>query len=177
MELNADDAMLTMLDRHDLTVGRPGADAETIRDRGAIDHERVIARYMDRRGEAGEHARAVVIDRRRAPVLRSARAHNRRAVRRAYTLMTETHTEDRNRRTEATHELCRDAGLSRRARPRRQHDVARSERLHFIERERIVAADERVAAQLADVAREVMDERIVVVDQKDHLRTPLYVNH
>ena len=36
------------------------------------------------------------------------------------------------------------------------------------ERDRVVAADDRFAAQLADVPREVVDEGIVVVDEENH---------
>src|SRR4029077_17592387 len=50
----------------------------------------------------------------------------------------------------------------------RRDDVRRRERLDLVRCDPVVAADDRLAAQLADVPGEVVDEGIVVVDDEDH---------
>ena len=61
------------------------------------DDQRVIARRDERPGDAGEHAAAVVLDRRRLAVHRHARAHDRAAEHRADRLVPEADAEDRRR--------------------------------------------------------------------------------
>ena len=48
--------------------------------------------------------------------------------------------------------------------------MGRRERLDLGQRHLVVAADNRLPTQLADVAGQVIDERIVVVYQEDHAR-------
>src|SRR3954464_2087196 len=61
-----------------------------------------------------------------------------------------------------------DAGLVRRAGAGGDDDVGGCQSLDRGEVERVVAHDEALVAELADVAGEVPDEAVVVVDQEDH---------
>ena len=99
------------------------------------------------------------------------------AVGRADALVAEADAENRRRRSEAADEIGRDPGLGRRARSRRNDDVRRRERLDLVERDRVVAADDRVAAQLADVPRQVVDERVVVIDEENHSGVRQRIDH
>ena len=83
--------------------------------------------------------------------------------------MTEADAEDRRRRPEAADEVDGDARLAWSAGAGRQDDVARRERGDLVERELVVAPDDRLAAELAHVAGEVVHERIVVIDDENHL--------
>src|SRR5436309_1844711 len=85
--------------------------------------------------------------------------------------MAETHAEDRNRRTEAPHDVGRDAGFHRRTGTGRKDDVARRERGNIIERERVVPAYDGLFAELAHVAGQVINEGIMVIDEQNHART------
>jgi hypothetical protein len=52
--------------------------------------------------------------------------------------------------------------------------VARRKVLDLVQRHGIVPADDRNAAQLAHIPREVVDERVVVVDDEDHALMTFY---
>src|SRR5262249_40911444 len=56
-----------------------------------------------------------------------------------------------------------------RARPGRDDDAPRGQRRHFGDGERVVALDAHLRAQLAQVLRQVVGERIVVVDEQQHV--------
>src|SRR5262249_27306455 len=105
---------------------------------------------------------------RRLAVMRTPGPNDVATVRRADALMTKADAQDRDRRAEAAHDIRRDAGLHRCARTWRENDVTRGERRHAVERQRIVSTHDRVPPQFANVPREVVDERIVVVDEENH---------
>src|SRR5882762_3131688 len=95
-------------------------------------------------------------------------AHDVRAVRSANALVAKAHAEQWRRGPETPYDIGRDARLGRRARPGRYDDVARRERLDLCQRELIVAVHDGLAAQFPYVPCEVVDERIIVVDQENH---------
>ena len=67
------------------------------------------------------------------------RAHDRAAERLADRLVAEAHAENRDLAGEALDQRHRDAGLVRRARPRRDHDALGRERVDLVERDLVVA--------------------------------------
>ena len=91
------------------------------------------------------------------------------AKRGADALMTKADTENRRRRAEALHDLGGDAGFLRRAGPRGDDDVAWREPLDVRDGHFIAATHDPLFAQLADVAGEVVDERVAIVEQQNHL--------
>jgi hypothetical protein len=86
------------------------------------------------------------------------------AVRFGYALMTEANAENRNLLTEAQNDFLTDTSFAWRAGAWRNADVLWSYRCDFINRDFIVAFDQNIAAKLAEILREVVGERIVVVD-------------
>ena len=73
-------------------------------------------------------------------------------------------------RSEPADDLVGDAGLTRRARPRRDDDVARLQGGDLVGRDLVVAIDAHVdgCIQLAQTLHQVVGERIVVIDEQDH---------
>src|SRR6266404_640938 len=104
----------------------------------------------------------------RFPVHRPPGAHDTGAVGGADALMPQAHAEDRDRRPEAPHDVGRDSGLPRRAGPGGDDDMRRLQHLDFPWRRSVVTSYHGLFPQLAHVAGEVVDERVVVVDQQDH---------
>src|SRR5215471_16634699 len=83
--------------------------------------------------------------------------------------MSEAHAENRRRLPQPTNELDGNPGLIRRARPGRDDDVARRHGHDVFHGQRVRSLDNGSFAQLANVAREVVHERIEVVDHEDHV--------
>src|SRR5262249_18332402 len=69
---------------------------------------------------------------------------------------------------ESLDQVVADPRLRRVARPGRDHEMAELALLRLLDRDRVVADDRELAAELAEVLREVIGERIVVVDE-EHL--------
>src|SRR5207245_5371015 len=134
----------------------------------AGDDEGMVARRRERVRETREQATRVVVDAGRFAVHRSTGAHDAGAVRGADALMPQAHAEDRRAGAEAPHDVGRNPRLPRRAGPGGYDDVRRLQGLDFLERRRVVASYNRLFSQLAHVAGQVVDERVVVVDQEDH---------
>ena len=93
-------------------------------------------------------------------------AHHPPAEGLADALMAEADAQDRSPAGEAAHDLQRDAGALRRAGSGRDDDMARRQLLDLAEGEGVVAQHRHAAPELAHVARQVMGEGIVVVDQE-----------
>src|SRR5450432_127320 len=105
---------------------------------------------------------------RRLAVHRLPRAHDLRAVRGTDRLVAEADAEDRNAGTELTNDIDRNAGFGGQARAGRDDDVRGRERADLVERDRVVPDDYGMLAELANVSREVVDERVVVVEKENH---------
>src|SRR2546426_6226837 len=86
----------------------------------------------------------------------------------ADTLVTEAHAEDGRRSPEAADHVRRDSGLAGRARARGDDDVGGSELLDLVVRRRVMTSYHGLFPQLAHVARQVVHERVVVVDEQYH---------
>src|SRR5918992_4943398 len=96
------------------------------------------------------------------------RPHHLAAEGLADRLVSETHAEDRDAAGEALDRCEGDAGLVRRARTGRDHDVRGRERTDFLDGELVVAKHAHLGAKLAQVLNEVEGKRIVVVDHQYH---------
>ena len=71
------------------------------------------------------------------------------------------------------HQGGRDAGFGRGAGSRRDHDGVGGERGGLGSRQAVVADDERLGFEFGEVARDVEDEGIVIVDDQDHAAASL----
>src|SRR2546428_11643542 len=111
-----------------------------------------------------------MVDGRRLPVPGMTSADHLAAHGRAEALVAQADAEDRHPGAEAHDQVVGDPRLARRAGPRGDDDVARGQGGDLGERDRIVAVDGGRLAQLPHVARQVVDEGVVVIDQQDHRR-------
>src|SRR5687768_17598314 len=128
----------------------------------------MVSGDAQRRRQAGENARAVVRDDGGLAVDGTHRTHDVAAVGGADALVAETDAENRRRRPEAAHEIGRNPGLGRRAGSRGDDDVAGTKLPDLVQRQRVVAADHCLPAELAHITREVVHERVVVIDEQNH---------
>src|SRR5690349_2224198 len=169
MELHALErrAARTEAHAHDLVLPRLRRDLERVGHRVGRDDERVVARRDERVLHAGVDALLVVEDLRGLAVHDARRAHDAAAEHLTDALVTEADAEDRNLAGEPMDDIHRDAGFVRRARTRRDRDRVGRLRGDRLERDGVVALDGDVGTQLAEILREVVGERVVVVDQEE----------
>src|SRR4051812_15598558 len=118
--------------------------------------------------DAFEDTPAVVADARGLAVHDAPGPHHLSAEGLADRLMAEAHAEERHAARERRDQLERDAGIAGGARTRREHDVGRRERRDFVDGNLIVPEHPHLRPELAQVLRQVVSERVVVVDQRNH---------
>src|SRR6266581_4234300 len=99
---------------------------------------------------------------------RTSRAHDAGAVGGPDALVAEANTQDRRAGSEAPHDLGGDSRLARRARAWGDDDVGRPEGADLLVRRGVMTSYDGLLPQLGHVPRQVVDERVVVVDQQDH---------
>src|SRR5207247_9052893 len=80
----------------------------------------------------------------------------------------QAYAEDGDRRPEPTHDLRRNPRFARRTGLRGDDDMRRPKSLDLLVRRSVVASYNGLFSQLAHVAGQVVDERVVIVDQQDH---------
>ena len=128
----------------------------------------MIAAGLERIGQVEEELVAVVVHERGLAVHRRGIALERAAVVLDEALVSEADAEERRRIGQTTQELGTDARVARTARPGAQHDRARLQREHAVDRERVVALHEDLDAETGERLVHVPGERVVVVEQEDH---------
>src|SRR5205807_4312842 len=172
MELNALDGPPAVAQPHHLPVVGARRDLELFRHRVGEDGQRVVPGGAERRGDAPEHAAAVVLDRGRLAVHLPPGARDRGAEGLADRLMAEADAEDRDARPEPADNLEGDARVVGCPRARRDHDPLRPHRADPGQVDRVVADDLGLGAEFAEVLDKVVGEGVVVVDDEDHDRAP-----
>src|SRR5215469_9487659 len=130
----------------------------------------MIARSRKRRGQAAKNGPVVVLHLASLPMHEVARALHLASKRRANRLVTKTDSQDRRLPGHVTNQLNANASVLRRARAGRDHDVVWLEMLDLRRRNLIVAAHLDLGPKLTEVLHEVVGERIVIVEYKDHGR-------
>ena len=118
MELDAVQRPGAMPHAHDFAFVGPGADDEIgIVERLAADNEAVIARRLERIGQAAKNTLVIVMNGRSLAVHDAFVAHHFAAENVADALMSQANAEDRHVGGEAAQHLVGDAGLARRTGP------------------------------------------------------------
>lgn len=174
MELDAFDRKLPVAEAHDDAVGGFGGNFQAARERAAFDDERMVARGFEILREAAKNRLAVVMNFAGFAVHDFFRADDFAAERIADGLMAEANTEDGNFAGEALDDGHAQAGFARRARAGRNNDALRAHARDFVESDFVVAAHGEFLSELAEVLRQVVSERIVVVDEQNHVRALVY---
>src|SRR5690606_37048927 len=145
--------------RQDLQFGRQ---ARTVHDQGMVTGD------VHRRWQTPERPRAGVADRRDLAVHDPPGAYDLPAVGGGDRLVSKADAEDRRTSAEAADALDAHPGLRRCARTGRDDDTARLHPLDLFDRDLVVASDDRIRTQLAQILDEVERERVVVVDDQQH---------
>src|SRR5580704_15336340 len=122
----------------------------------------MIAHRVERARDALENRLAVVDYRRRLAVHQAIGAHDFAAERLADTLQTEAHAENRQFTRHLAQQSQRDSGLGGSAWPGRDYDRRGMKRANAGDVDRVVAPDDDVGAELAEVLHDVVSKRVVV---------------
>src|SRR5438876_12131574 len=106
----------------------------------------------------------------RLPVHEPVGSHHARAECLADRLVAETHAQDRYLPGQRLDQRHQDTGFPRRARAGREHGRRGLEGEHLLYGQRVVAVHHRLRAELAEQLDEVVGERVVVVEDEEHVR-------
>ena len=166
MELHADDRQLAVAHGHHLAVVGVGGRLELVGQPRR--RERVVAARVERLGQAGEEAGAVVAHRARLAVQQLARVADLAAERLDDRLVAEADAERRRRRREPADDLDRRAGVRGPAGTGGDDELRRREPFRVVRGDLVVPQHLHVDAERAEEVREVVRERVVVVDQEHH---------
>ena len=169
MELHTLDTEFAMAQAHDDAVGGFGGDFQVARKRFAVDDERMVARGGKWFWEIFENPAAIVLDFAGFAVHQFLRADDPAAEGRADSLMAQAHSENWNLAGKALDQRDADASFLRGARARGDDDALGTHGGNFVERDLIVAANIQFLTQLAEILGEVVGERIVVVEEQNHV--------
>src|SRR5215210_6506138 len=130
----------------------------------------MVTAGLERLGEPAEEATAVVVDRARFAVHEPPRLSDLSAEGLDDRLMAEADAEGGYLRGQPPDDLDTGARGGRPSRAGGEDELRRPEPLRLVRVDRIVAVDHHLRAELAEEVREVVGERVVVVDQQDHTR-------
>jgi len=168
MELHAFDGERPVAQAHDLAVLGPGGDLEAVRQRVALDGERVVTRAGEWIRQAGKDAAIAVCYLRDLAVHQALGVHDAPAKSFADRLMAEADAEQRNLARERADRRRRNPGLRRRSRPGRDDEIVGRKLGDLGKRNRVVAKHLHVLTEFAEILHEVVSEGIVVVDHQQH---------
>jgi hypothetical protein len=169
VELHTLDFVAAVTEAHDDAVVSFGGDGELAGQGFSFNDERVVARGGQRVGKFEEDVSAVVMDLAGFAVKELGGANDFSAEGRANGLMTEANSKDGKFPCQALDELHRDTCILRGARAGRNHDAFRLAARDLLDSDSVIAMDFDIAAEFAEVLREVVGERIVVVQKQNHL--------
>ena len=155
-----------MAQPHDLALVAFRGDGERRVAALELDDERMIAPGAEALRQAFEDPRAVMVDLGGVAVHRALRPRDEAAEDFAHHLVAEADAEDRELARILAHDVHRLARLVRRAGAGRDDDGLGGR--DVLRRHRVVAHHARRLPQLLEIARHVVDEAVVVVDDQDH---------
>src|SRR5206468_7656562 len=168
VELHRFERKSCMSERHDDAVVAARRDGKVGRERGLVDHQRVVAGRLRRVWNTREDALAVVTHERGLAVTCLGRAHHPGAERDRRALQSKTHAERRDPALGClAHQLRRAPGGLGTPRAGRDHEAVRSRIKRCGEARGVGTHDFDARAQGAERLREVEREAVVVVDEQD----------
>src|SRR5260370_10014792 len=132
----------------------------------------MVARGGEGIGQLAENILAVVMDLASLAVKEFRSADYFSAERGADGLMAKAHAKDRKFSGQALHQLHGNARFLRSARTGGNHDTLRLSADNFFHGNFVVTVHFDLATQLAEILREVVSKRIVVIHQQTHLGFP-----
>src|ERR1700722_9473797 len=174
MELHAMHRQVRMGEAHHHAVVGIGGHGELARHARTLDHQRVIARRLERRIDAAKNAGAVVADLRQLAVPLGRSAHHFPPKSIADRLMAEADAEDRNFCRGLRDQAEADAGLLGRAGAGREHDGIGIGGDNGAARHLVVAMHLDLRPQLTEIVHQVEGEAVIVVDEANHRKNPCF---
>ena len=147
----------------------PGGDFETFRHAFALDHQRMIAGRGKRLRQPFEDARGVMMDRRGLAMHQRSGVDNPSAERLANGLMPQANSENRHTTSEGFYQRHRYARFVGRARPGRNNDALRVERIDLLNGYFVIAKYADILAQLAQILDKVVGKRVIVINHQQHV--------
>src|SRR5437867_8573735 len=153
---------------HDHAVLGARRDLEVRRNAPRVDHQRVLARRLERIRKPPEDRAAVVRDAAGLAVHQRRGADDVPAEGLPYRLVTEADAESRQPPGEDPHRFERDARLIRRLRARGDDDRPRTARRDPVHRDPVVPIHLHLGSQLKKILDQVVGERVVIIDDDDH---------
>src|SRR6202035_4682725 len=174
MELHAVHRQLRMSKPHHHAVVGIGGHGELARHARSLDHQRVIARRLERRVDAAKNSGAVVADLRQLAVHLGRCAHHLATKSVADRLVAEADAEDRDFRRSLRDQAEADAGLLVRAAARREHDGVGIGGDDGSARHLVVAMHLDLRPQFTEIVHQVEGEAVVVVDEANHRKNPCF---
>ena len=173
VELHAFDREFLVAEAHDHARAVPfhgvGADFEVGGQALLIDDQRVVAGGGHGRADTAEDGFAVVLDAAGLAVHQVLGAYDFSAKRFAHGLMSQADAQDWKLAGEVANQVDADAGFVRGAGSGGDHDVVGLQRVDFVNRDLVVAADLDLRTQFAQILHKVVGERVVVVEDEDHV--------
>src|SRR3954466_13100773 len=133
VELHSIDWVLEVLHRHNLAVLGCGRHLKRGGERTGCNGQRVVAGGHERSGKPGEETPSRVMNPRNLAVHRAAGTHDVAPIRRADTLVSETHAENGNPVAQSANHVSGNTGFCGRAWARGDDDVRRSHSLDLLE--------------------------------------------
>jgi len=176
MELQANHGQLTVTQGHDRAVVGPGGDFQAVGQRRLVDHQRMVAATDDRVRQVLENTSAVVSHERSPTVYRLSCPNDSAPERFSDRLMAQADAQKGHLPMELPHDLQRTACLAGRTGPRRKDHCLRPECANSRHVDRRIALNPRPLPQAFEVSGQVVDEAVVIVDQKDHAYSPGRIN-
>ena len=168
VELHALDVELAVAQAHDHAVVGAGGDLEHVGDRVGVDDERVVAGGLERVGEPGEHAGALVVDLRGLAVHDRRRPHDVAAVDLADALVAEADARGSGTRPAKVVMTSLDRPASSgRPGPGLMSTASGARASMSSSVKASLRCTTGLGPQLTEVLDEVVDERVVVVDDED----------
>ena len=164
MKLHSEHRALPVLNRHDHTVVGLSGHLEVGRKMVRIDGQGMIPSHSHRRRAITKDPLAVVADRASHAVHRATAEHDT-SKGDSNCLMSETDTQDGNVVREFTNDIDRAARLFRSFGPWRNHDRLRIEAPALSDIDAVTANHSRITIEPAEIASQVVDKRIVIIEQ------------
>ena len=157
-------------DTHDLITLRASGDFKVRVNRGWVNHQRVVARGDEWVRQTNKESASIVMNGTGLAVHCDVITTNGHAVDITDRLVTKADTERRNAPLEMRKQRAADAGLLRRARAGRDHQVRGGKRLGTGDVDGIIADDfdAQCGINLTEALDEVPGERVIVVNQEEH---------
>ena len=163
VELDSPGGHCPVPQRHERSVRRPGQWNEFRRQGFGVDDQRVVSGHHQRRGKPREQVDAFMLNGADLSVDRSSPDHPT-AERLTQALVSQANAQERNPPDDESREIDTDSGLTGRTWAGGEDYLAGPERYGGLEIDRIVADHDRLLSQFLNVACEVVDEGVVVVD-------------